>query len=164
MNLLDWLGLTNPGKPLEIDDPAPDAVSRTSQDEEVHLRDLYGKGFTLVYFFPKADTPGCTAQACSLRDDFAELEAQGVRIIGVSVDDPRALGRFKQKFHLPFVLLSDRNRSLTRAFRVPLLFGMERRQSFLIHEERIVWTDRHASTRHQARDILEVLVRMKQPK
>jgi peroxiredoxin Q/BCP len=160
MNLLEWIGVTNAGKPLEMGDAAPDVKSHDSQGAEVHLRDLYGPVFTLVYFYPRADTPGCTAQACSLRDDFAELEVQGVRIIGVSADGVRAQARFKQKFHLPFVLLADRDRSVAKAFGVALLFGMERRQSFLIREGRIVWCDHHAKTRDQAGDVLEVLKKL----
>src|ERR1700683_658021 len=100
MNFLNWLGVTNSGKPLEVGDAAPDALSRDEQGREVRLADFYGDGFTLIYFYPKADTPGCTAQACSLRDDFAQLNDRGVRVIGVSADSPGAQLRFKEKYRL----------------------------------------------------------------
>jgi peroxiredoxin Q/BCP len=157
MSFLDWIGVTNAGKPLEVGAAAPDVVSRDEQGNEVRLADLYGDGFALVYFYPKADTPGCTAQACSLRDDFSSLQERGVRVVGVSADGPESQLRFKEKYHLPFVLLADRERVVARAFGVPLMLGMTRRQSFLIHGGRIVWRDLSASTSDQARDVLKAL-------
>jgi thioredoxin-dependent peroxiredoxin len=161
MNFLDWLGLTNAGKPLEVGETAPDAVSRDEHGHEVRLADFYGEGVTLIYFYPKADTPGCTAQACSLRDDFAELQARGVRVVGVSADDSPSQLRFKEKYRLPFILLADRERVVAKAFGVPLMLGMTRRQSFLIQGGRIVWRDLSASTREQARDIFKVLEKIR---
>ena len=157
MNFIGWLGLTTSGRPLAIGDAAPDAASRDEQENQVRLADLYGPGFTLIYFYPKADTPGCTAQACSLRDDFAELQARGVRVIGVSADGPEAQRRFKEKYRLPFMLLADRERTVAKVFGVPLMLGMTRRQSFLIKDGRIVWRDLHASTKKQAQDVLRVV-------
>ena len=160
MNFLDWLGVTNAGKPLKVGDAAPDALSRDEQGTELRLADLYGAGFTLVYFYPRADTPGCTAQACSLRDDFETLQTRGVRVIGVSADGPEAQLRFKQKHRLPFLLLADRERTVAKAFGVPLMLGMTHRHSFLIQGGRIVWLDRNASTRAQARDVLMALEKL----
>ena len=157
MNFLAWLGLTNAGTPLAVGDTAPEAVSLNEQGQAVRLSDFYGDGFTLFYFYPKSDTPGCTAQACSLRDDFEQLQARGVRVVGVSTDAPAAQLHFKQRYHLPFTLLADQERAVARAFGVPLMLGMTRRQSFLIHNHRIVWRDLSASTKEQARDILEAL-------
>src|SRR6202453_4195866 len=157
MNFLDWLGLTNARKPLEVGDAAPDVVSRDEQGNEVRLADFYGEGFTLIYFYPKADTPGCTAQACSLRDDFARLQERGVRVLGVSADGPEAQLRFKKKYRLPFILLADRQRIVARAFGVRLMLGMTHRQSFLIKGGRVVWRNLSASTRAQARDVLQAL-------
>jgi peroxiredoxin Q/BCP len=160
MNFLDWLGITNAGKPLEVGDPAPDVASRDEQGNEVRLADLYGGGFTLVYFYPKADTPGCTAQACSLRDDFTQLQARGVRVVGVSADAPQSQLHFKEKYRLPFVLLADPERAVAKAFGVPLMLGMTHRQSFLIRSGRVVWRDLSASTRAQARDVLNALEKL----
>ena len=157
MNLLDWLGLTAAGKPIEVGASAPDVVTRDEQGNEVRLSQLYGDGFTLIYFYPKSDTPGCTAQACSLRDSLDALQARGVRVIGVSADRPESQRRFKEKHRLPFVLLADHERVVAQAFGVPLMLGMTHRQSFLIHGGRIVWRDLSASTREQARDILKAL-------
>lgn len=160
MNFLNWLGLSSAGKPLEVGNAAPDVISRDEQGNDVHLTDFYRDGFTLVYFYPRADTPGCTAQACSLRDDFAKLQACGVRVIGVSADGSEAQLRFKEKYRLPFVLLADSERVVAKAFGVPLMLGMTRRQSFLIHGGRIVWRDLSASTGAQARDVLKALEKL----
>jgi len=157
VNFLRWLGFTNAGKPLEVGDVAPDVAVRDENGHEVRLSESYGDGFTLVYFYPKADTPGCTAQACSLRDDFAELHQRGVRVVGVSADNPAAQLRFKEKYRLPFTLLADTDHLVANAFGVRLLLGMPHRQSFLIQGGRIVWRDLSASTKDQARDVRQAL-------
>ena len=157
MGFLNWLGLTAQGEALAVGAIAPEEVSRDEQGREVRLADFYRSGVTLVYFYPKADTPGCTAQACSLRDGFEELQARGVRVVGVSADKPAAQLRFKEKFKLPFTLLADYDRVVAKAFGVRLLLGMPHRQSFLIKDGRVIWRDLHASTREQAADVLKVL-------
>jgi len=157
MNFFDWLGLTANGEAVAVGDAAPDVVSRDEEGREVRLADFYRDGITLIYFYPKADTPGCTAQACSLRDGFAELQARGVRVVGVSADKPAAQLRFKEKYKLPFILLADYDGVVANAFGVRLILGMTHRQSFLIKDGRIVWRDLHASTREQAQDILKAL-------
>ena len=160
MGFLDWLGVTAEGLPLNIGDSAPDAITRDEQGNKIRLIELYGDGYTLVYFYPKANTPGCTKQACSLRDGFASLQKHGIRVIGVSSDEPRAQLHFKEKYRLPFVLLADYERGVAKAFGVSLLLGMTHRQSFLIKGGAIVWRDLHASTRAQADDILKAVARL----
>jgi peroxiredoxin Q/BCP len=161
MNFLNWLGITNAGKPLEVGEVAPEVVSRDEQGHEVRLADLYREGFALIYFYPKADTPGCTAQACSLRDEFTELQTRGVHVIGVSADSPEAQLRFKEKYRLPFTLLADTDHDVAKAFGVRLMLGMTHRQSFLIKDARIVWRDLSASTKEQARDVLKALEKLR---
>jgi peroxiredoxin Q/BCP len=157
VTFLDWLGLTKAHASANVGEAAPDAASRDQDGKPVRLAELYGDGFALVYFYPKADTPGCTAQACSLRDGFAELLDCGVRVIGVSSDSAAAQKRFAEKFRLPFTLLADEDHTVANAFGVRLMLGMTQRQSFLIKEGRIVWRDLSASTREQARDVLAFL-------
>jgi thioredoxin-dependent peroxiredoxin len=143
---------------LNLGDPIP-AVTAVDQDGTmVNLADAGKSGYTLVYFYPKAMTPGCTAQACSLRDAYSDLRSKGVRIFGVSLDTVDAQKKFHEKEHLPFVLLSDRNRKLTSAFGVPLILNsLATRQTYLFKDGKLVWLDTHASTDKQARDVLEVL-------
>jgi peroxiredoxin Q/BCP len=160
MRFLDWLGITAAGKPPEVGEAAPVTVSRDEQGREVRLADLYREGLVLLYFYPKADTPGCTAEALSLRDDFAALRDRGVRVVGVSADGPGAQLCFKEKHRLPFTLLADHDRVVARAFGVRLILGMPHRQSFLIKDGRVVWRDLHASTAEQARDVLKALEKL----
>jgi peroxiredoxin Q/BCP len=157
MNVLEWLGITHGRKPLEVGEAAPDAAAQDEEGKVVRLTEVCADGLTLVYFYPRADTPGCTAQACSIRDDFAELQARGVRVIGVSSDGPEAQRRFREKYRLPFTLLADTEHAVAKAFGVRLLLGMTHRQSFLIKGGRVVWRDLNAATREQARDILKAL-------
>jgi peroxiredoxin Q/BCP len=145
------------GEPLKVGDAAPEAASVDQDGKPVSLSGLYGKGWTLVYFYPKADTPGCTAEACSLRDAFADLTKKGVTVIGVSADDPKEQKAFREKYHLPFTLLADSDKRVIKAFGVPTTMGFASRQSFLIKDGRIVWRDLHASTKEQAADILKAI-------
>ena len=71
----------------------------------IHFGDIYAKGITLVYFYPKAGTPGCTAEACSLRDAYEKLEGEGVQVIGVSRDKVAKQKQFKDQYNLPFTLI-----------------------------------------------------------
>lgn len=135
----------------------------TDAGDKLDLGTIYAKGFTLVYFFPKADTPGCTAEGCSLRDAYQVLSDKGVTVIGVSADDVPAQKAFKEKYHFPFTLLADKDRVVINAFgvpvrEIPLAGAFATRQSFLINKEgRIVWRDLKASTKEQAADVLKAL-------
>jgi peroxiredoxin Q/BCP len=160
MSLLSWLGVVTDTKPLEVGADAPDAVVRDVHGAEVHLASFYQQGYTLVYFFPRADTPGCTKQACSLRDGFELLKGKQVEVVGISSDRPETQRHFQKKYRLPFMLLSDSECVAAKAFGVPTLLGMFHRQSFLIKNLKIVWSDLHASTAEQAADVLKVLERV----
>jgi peroxiredoxin Q/BCP len=91
---------------VEEGKPAPDFELKSDSGESVKLSDLRGKQVVL-YFYPKDDTPGCTTQACGIRDAYAEFERAGAVVLGVSPDDERSHVKFKQKFDLPFTLLAD---------------------------------------------------------
>jgi peroxiredoxin Q/BCP len=102
---------------LNEGDPAPDFSGINEKGQPVRLSDYRGKKLVL-YFYPKDDTPGCTAQACSLRDGFSDLRAQGYEILGVSPDPARKHVRFQEKYQLPFSLLADEDHSVAEAFGV----------------------------------------------
>ena len=91
---------------LAAGDLAPDFTLRSDSDEEVTLSSLRGRPVVL-YFYPKDDTPGCTIQAQGIRDAYADFEAAGAVVLGVSPDDVRRHVKFKQKYDLPFTLLAD---------------------------------------------------------
>lgn len=154
MSIFSFLSSTQAAEPLNVGDAAP-AVSALDQDgKTVSLTDVYAKGIALVYFYPKSDTPGCTAEACSLRDSFVDLQKLGVQVIGVSTDGVDAQKKFQEKHHLPFTLLADTEKKVTTAFGVPTTMGFASRQSFLIRDGKIVWRDLKASTAKQAADVM----------
>lgn len=138
---------------------APAVKSVDEEGKPVDFAEAYKKGIVLVYFYPKADTPGCTKQGCSLRDAYGDLTAKGVQVFGVSVDKPEANKKFKEKYHLPFTLVSDPEGKVLEAFKVDKIpvVGLATRQAFLIQDGKVIWHDAKASTDKQAADILAVL-------
>jgi peroxiredoxin Q/BCP len=102
---------------IEEGKPAPDFELTSDSGESVRLSDLRGKQVVL-YFYPKDDTPGCTTQACGIRDAYAEFEAAGAVVLGVSPDDERSHVKFKQKFDLPFTLLADEGHEVAEEYGV----------------------------------------------
>ncbi len=102
---------------LKAGDPAPDFALDDQHGKTVKLSDFRGKR-VIVYFFPRADTPGCTTQACSVRDARADLDATGAVVIGISPDKPAAQARFDTKHGLGFPLLSDADHAVAEAYGV----------------------------------------------
>ena len=146
--------------PLKVGDKAPEVTGITDTGAALNLGDVYRKQtYTLVYFFPKADTPGCTAQGCSIRDAYEQLSHAGVAVIGVSHDDVADQSAFKDKYHLPFTLIADPEQVVIRAFGVPNIpfTSLASRQAYLIRDGKIVWADYRASTSRQAADVLAVI-------
>jgi peroxiredoxin Q/BCP len=95
----------------------PDISLKDQNGATVSLHDLKGKK-VVIYFYPKDDTPGCTAQACNLRDHIATLQAKGLVVLGVSTDSEKSHKKFEKKFSLPFPLLADTDKQLVNAFGV----------------------------------------------
>ena len=102
---------------LKEGDKAPDIRLRTDSGEEFRLSSLRGKRVVL-YFYPRADTPGCTVEACEFRDGIQAFAKTGAAVVGVSPDKPAAQARFKQKFELPFTLLADEEKAAAQAYGV----------------------------------------------
>ncbi len=102
---------------IEEGQPAPDFELRTDSGETVHLSDFQGRPVVL-YFYPRDDTPGCTKQACGIRDGFAAFRERGVEVLGVSTDTEAAHRRFKEKYGLPFTLLADPEHAIGEAYGV----------------------------------------------
>src|SRR5271157_2956589 len=102
---------------LKEGDKAPDIRVRTDSGEEFRLSDLKGQRVVL-YFYPKADTPGCTTEACEFRDGMAKFAKKGAAVVGVSPDKPAAQAKFKQKYDLPFTLLADEDKAAAHAYGV----------------------------------------------
>lgn len=142
------------GSATPLTQPAPTPTATDQTGAPVNFATLYSKGPVLVYFYPKADTPGCTAQACSLRDSYQKLTDAGLTVVGVSTDDPASQKAFQAKYKLPFVLIPDPEGKVLKAFGVSTRMGMANREAFLIRDGQVVWHDSSASTDKQADDVL----------
>ena len=154
-------------EPLKVGDAAPAVSAVTDAGEKIALADIYKKQpYTLVYFYPKADTPGCTKQGCSLRDGYEALTKRGVAVIGVSHDDVAAQKAFKEKYKLPFTLIADMDSAVIHAFGVPAampMTNMAHRSAYLINDGKIVYADYKGTTEEQAETILAELAKKATP-
>jgi len=149
--------------PLAVGAAAPDLTAVDENGQSVKFTDLYARGLTLVYFYPKASTPGCTAQACSLRDGIVDLKKLGVNVIGVSHDTPAAQKAFKEKYQLPFTLIADSDGKVIAAFGVPTIpvVGLAKRQSFLVKDGKIAWYSPAAQTSTHAKEVEAAVAALK---
>ena len=160
MSLLTYFG--NQSVPaVEIGAPAAKVLSVDDAGQPVKFAEFYRQGVTLIYFYPKADTPGCTAQACSLRDSFEALKSRGVQILGVSEDKPEAQKRFREKYKLPFVLVADSDGVVARAFGVPTFLGFAKRQSFLVKNGKVVWRNLNVTPATHVAEVNQALDSLK---
>ena len=148
-------------KMMKIGSTLPPLTAKDQDGKEVDLA-TYGKeGYLLVFFYPKANTPGCTAQACSLRDGSAELTQRNVKVLGVSADQVSAQKSFVTNQKLPYPLLADADNKIIQAFGVGGLFGFAKRSAFLFRDGKLVWQDPKGSTQDQAKVVLEYLDSLK---
>ena len=147
---------------LQVGDAAPN-FSGVDQDGNKHtLQDYKGKKL-IVFFYPKASTPGCTAEACNLSDNYQELQKLGYEILGVSADSAKRQSNFKNKYEFPFALLADEEKSVIEAFNVwgPKKFmGKEydgiHRTTFVIDEDGVLsQVIKKVKTKDHAAQILE---------
>jgi peroxiredoxin Q/BCP len=110
---------------IKLGDQVPYFKALNSKGESIESTSFIGVQPVVLYFYPKDDTLGCTAQACTFRDHFSDYQDLGATIIGISVDDVRTHQRFQNKYQLPFELLSDPKQEIRRLFGVPTnLFGL----------------------------------------
>ena len=129
---------------MEIGTKAPEFLGLDENGNEIHLSDFKGKKLVL-YFYPKDSTPGCTQEACNLRDNYERFLAKGYAVVGVSVQDAKSHLKFKAKNNLPFPLIADTDMKLNEAFGVwgeKSMYGRKYmgtfRTTFIINEEGVV--------------------------
>jgi len=129
---------------LNIGDKAPDFEGKDQNGNTVKLSDFEGKKVVL-YFYPKDNTPGCTAQACNLRDNYSQLQQQGYEVIGISTDSEKSHQNFIGKFELPFTLIADTDKKIVEAFGVwqeKSMYGRKymgtMRYTFIIDEKGVI--------------------------
>ncbi len=122
---------------LKAGERAPEFTLPDETATDRSLTELLRTGAIVLYFYPADFTPGCTRQACVLRDLHAEIESAGLRVVGISPQSPESHAKFRAKYNLPFVLLSDQHKAVTKMYGVngPLGIGV-RRASFLVDGSR----------------------------
>lgn len=146
----------------EVGEAAPDFEGPTQTGERLHLSDFSGQKLVL-YFYPKDDTPGCTKQACSLRDGWVKLEEAGIAVVGVSKDDVGSHEAFADKYDLPFPIVADPEHEILNAYGVwgeRNMFGNTfmgtKRTTFLIDEDGLIrQIIKRPDTSDHARQVLE---------
>ncbi len=152
---------------LKPGDPAPDFTGKLTDGSTVSLKDYRGKKL-IMYFYPMDDTPGCTAQACSLRDANKEIVAKGAAILGVSTQDTASHQKFTDKYKLNFPLLADTDKSVGKAYgtiggggllsAAKAIAGFADRVTFIIDEKgKIVHIIDSPDTRNHAEEVLALL-------
>lgn len=158
VGFLSLAGLLHAGEPSEgAKAPAFEALDQ--HGKTVRLADFSGKAAVVLYFYPKDDTPGCTAQACSLRDGFGAIQGAGAVILGVSADDVSSHKAFATKFTLPFSLLADPTRTIIEAYGVKMpVVGFAKRVTFVIDKQGVIRRIlKDVDTKGHDRQVLEIL-------
>ena len=141
---------------------APAFEARDQNGATVRLADFKGSRSVVLYFYPKDDTPGCTAQACSLRDGYSPIQETGAVVLGVSADDEKSHAAFAKKYQLPFSLLADPDKKIIQAYGVKMaVLGVAKRWTFIIDRGGVV---RHiisdVDTAKHDRQVLELLKKL----
>ena len=143
--------------PLTVGNIAPDFTTVDSEGNQVALSDFRGK-VVVLYFYPKDDTPGCTKEAQSFRDNYNQYQDKDVVVLGVSMDDQASHNMFKEKYGLPFQLLVDQDGTITKAYDLYSEYkgaGYAQRVTYIIDAEgKISYVDEKVKTDSHAQDLL----------
>lgn len=134
-SLLVLLGITSMAAQVKVGDKAPAFRGEDQNGRLIDSKMLNGKKYVL-YFYPKDNTPGCTSQACSFRDNFKELKDQGFTIIGVSADNKKSHAKFSSEYNLPFPIIADTTKSIIEAYGVNGI--ITKRKTFVVNEKGVV--------------------------
>jgi len=149
---------------MNINDKVADFALQTDEGKTVHLKDFAGKPVVL-FFYPKADTPGCTIEACGFRDQFKKIQATGAVVLGISRDTPQAQKKFREKYDLPYTLLADVDEAVSNQFGVlkeknmygKKVMGIERTTFLIGPDQRLLKIFPKVKPEGHAEEVLAVL-------
>src|SRR6201998_3665982 len=152
------------GCPMELNEKVADFTLQTDEEKTVSLSDYAGKP-VILFFYPRADTPGCTIEACGFRDQFAKLQNAGAVVLGISRDTPRAQAKFKAKYDLPYPLLADVDEKVCNQFGVlkeknmygKKVMGIERTTFLIGPDQTLVRVFPKATLEGHAEEVLATL-------
>ena len=152
---------------LKAGDMAPDFELMSDTGEPVRLSDFRGKR-VVIYFYPKDDTPGCTAQSCGFRDNYLQIEEKNATVLGISKDGVQSHQKFKTKYNLPFVLLADEDHAVAEAYGVwaeksmygRTYWGVERTTFVIDAAGRVAFVFERVQPVTHAKDVEAVLARL----
>jgi peroxiredoxin Q/BCP len=137
MGILD--SLVGAAAGLAVGDPAPSFTLNDQRGKPVSLADFAGRKNVVVYFYPKDDTPGCTKESCTFRDQYTAFTDAGAEVLGISSDSEQSHQAFAQKYRLPFPLLADTSGAVRKSFQVPKSLGvLPGRVTFVIDKKGII--------------------------
>ena len=144
---------------LRPGDPAPAFEAQDQAGRTIRLADFKEIQAVVLYFYPKDDTPGCTAEACSLRDGYGAIQAAGAVVLGVSADGEASHAAFAAKYRLPFSILADPGKKIIGAYGAKMpLFGVAKRWTFIIDKQGVIRHILHdVDTRSHDRQVLGLL-------
>lgn len=151
---------------LAVGDIAPRFESKTQEGKSFKLEDRKSKGWTVLYFYPKADTPGCTTQACAFRDSIKVIRAEGAEVYGISKNSVTEQKSFHKKHNLNFDLLADADGKVIEQYgsKIPVL-GISKRWTFLIDPElKIRWVEKDVDPAVDAKRVADELKKLKAQK
>jgi peroxiredoxin Q/BCP len=157
--LLAAAGMNASAAELKIGMKAPGFSAQDQNGKTIQLADFRGKSTVVLYFYPKDDTPGCTAEACSLRDGYGAIQATGAVVLGVSADDVKSHAAFAAKFSLPFSLLADPKHRIIQAYGVKMpLLSMAKRWTFIIDRQGVIrYIVQDVRTKDHDKQVLELV-------
>ncbi len=145
---------------LKTGDVAPDFSAPLSDGTTFHLKEWLGRAPIVLYFYPKDNTPGCTKEACSLRDDFAAFRDLKAAVVGVSYDSIESHKRFIKEHNLPFPLISDQNRSIAKSFGVAGFLFASRATFIIGGDGKVLFADPSVNPSTHSREVRDALARL----
>ena len=147
---------------LSVGNPAPDFTLQDSDGNSYSLSSYKEKNPVIIYFYPKAGTPGCTKQACGIRDSFSKFKENDIVVLGISVDSKESIKEFIKDNNLNFPLLSDENKEVSKAYGVLNNIGVDSRITFIVDKQgNIANILRDVDVETHANDVFDLAVKLK---